>query len=246
MVWHDLLFAHWPVPVASLREFIPPDLEIETFDGSAWLGIVPFRMSGIRHRLLPTIPGASAFPELNVRTYVRDRPGGTGEPHSGVWFFTLDATHRLAVRVARATYRLAYTNAAMTCHGLDGWIHYQSRRTGPHTFLACGRARCDAAEFSARYRPIPGAIPSAPLPGTLEHFLTARYCLYAFARGTLYRAEIDHAPWPLAAAEADIQRCTMGEPLGIAPLPLNKDFPILHFSERLDVVAWLPDRLAPR
>lgn len=242
MVWHDLLFAHWPVPSSALNEFIPPGLELETFDGSAWLGIVPFRMTGIRHRLLPAIPGASAFPELNVRTYVRDQSG-----RSGVWFFTLDATHRLAVRIARLTYHLAYTNAAMSCERRDGWVHYSSRRTGPHTSLAVGLARSPHAEFVARYRPLPGSPTLSPSPGSLEHFLTSRYCLYAFAHATLYRAEIDHAPWPLCAAEARIERCTVGEPLGLSRTHLSQDgrFPLLYFSERLDVVAWLPERISP-
>ena len=232
MVWHDLLFAHWPVNKPDLAEFIPPGLELESFDNSAWLGIVPFRMSGVRHRFLPPLPGASAFPELNVRTYVRDRSG-----RSGVWFFTLDAAHRLAVRVARLTYRLAYTNAQMSCRRAGDWIHYQSRRTGPFTSLAVGRARTPHAEFRARYRPIPGSTVFSPAPGTLEHFLTSRYCLYAFGPRGVLRGEIDHDPWPLRLAEAQIDVCTKAGPLGLASLPAP---PLLHYSECLSVVAWLP------
>ena len=105
MVWHDLLFAHWPLGPQALRDLIPPDLEIDTYEGRAWLGIVPFRMSGVRVRGLPPLLGTGAFPELNVRTYVRigERPG--------VWFFSLDAASPLGVRVARRVFGLPYQDA---------------------------------------------------------------------------------------------------------------------------------------
>jgi uncharacterized protein len=227
MTWHDLLFLHWPVRADRLREFVPPGLEIETFDASAWLGVVPFRMTGVRHRLLPPIPGLSAFPELNVRTYVR---AADGRP--GIWFFSLDAPSRIAVRTARATYRLAYMDAAMVCEtDGDGAVRYDLRRTGPHTSLAVGAARTPEARFCATYRPLR----PLPEPDPLARFLTDRYCLYAFGRGRLYRAEIDHAPWPLHLAHAEVTANTMGAALGIdLPGPAT----LAHFASRLAVRAW--------
>src|SRR5688500_5474109 len=124
MRWHELLFMHWPVPAAALRPLIPAGLELDTFDGSAWLGVVPFRMSGIRRRLLPPVPGTAAFPELNVRTYV------TAGAKPGVWFFSLDAANRLAVRVARWTFHLPYYDATMSCtRDRAGEVAYRSTRT---------------------------------------------------------------------------------------------------------------------
>src|SRR6266508_3536850 len=108
MQWHDLLFMHWPVNRDALRRYIPPRLEIDTFDGSAWIGVVPFRMSGVVPRLLPPVPYLSAFPELNVRTYV----SAEGKP--GVWFFSLDAGNPIAVEAARDVFHLPYYNAQMT------------------------------------------------------------------------------------------------------------------------------------
>src|SRR5881394_3715955 len=137
MRWHDLLFAHWPVEAARLREFVPPGLAIETFDGAAWLGVVPFRMSHVRARCLPPVPGLSAFPELNVRTYVRAE--GDGCP--GVWFFSLDAASRAAVRAARAVFGLAYMDARMSCRREGESVAYESRRAGPRAGLSYGETR---------------------------------------------------------------------------------------------------------
>ena len=118
MVWHDLLFLHWPVPATTLRALIPPSLEIDTFQGQAWVAVVPFHMSGIRHRWLPPLPGIRAFPELNVRTYVRAR----GRP--GVYFLSLDAHNFIAVQTARATFRLNYLRAGMRSRRVGEWIEY--------------------------------------------------------------------------------------------------------------------------
>lgn len=234
MRWHDLLFMHWPLPAERMRAFVPAGLKIEEFGGSAWLGIVPFRMTGIRHRFLPPIPGLSAFPELNVRTYVR---GPDGRP--GVWFFSLDASHRLAVRVARRVYGLAYMDAAMECRRDEGRVAYSCRRCGPHTSLACGETCSKEGELIARY----GACGPVfnPSPGTLEDFLTGRYCLYAWHRGQVRRAEIDHGPWPLREAWAEIERNTMAAALGLEDV--TRGAPLLHYAGRLDVVAWLAARV---
>src|SRR5271168_4463454 len=159
--WHDLLFAHWPVPAAILRPHIPARLAIDTFEGQGWLGVVPFRMSGVRLRGTPALPWLSAFPELNVRTYVV----ADGKP--GVWFFSLDARNPAAVAIARAWFHLPYFRARMQCAARDGSIHYSSERT---------HHGASPAALRVNYRPA-GEIFEAK-PGSLEHFLTERYCLY--------------------------------------------------------------------
>jgi uncharacterized protein YqjF (DUF2071 family) len=225
MIWHDLLFAHWPIAPDLLRAQLPAGLELDTFNGRAWLGIVPFRMSGIRPRCLPPVPGLSAFPELNLRTYVT----AGGKP--GVWFFTLDATSRLAVRTARRFYHLPYCNAQILCRcAADGWINYRSYRVDP---------LYPPAEFAARYRSLGSSAAIAQDP--LASWLTARYCLYAAdPGGGLWRGEIDHAPWPLESAEAVIETNTLATATSIE-LPASE--PLLHFSRWLDVVAWTLDRI---
>lgn len=228
MTWRDLLFMHWRVPAEALRPLIPPALALDEFDGSAWIAVVPFRMSGVRPRLAPSVPGVSDFPELNVRTYV------TAEGKPGVWFFSLDAANRLAVRVARRFFHLPYMDAEMSCdspphpgplpHGER--VQYHSRRT---------HAGEPPAEFAATYGPT-GEVFHAQ-PDSLEHFLTARYCLYAADKhGHVYRGEIDHADWPLQPAEAEVERNTMTDPIGLASLGEPQH---LLFVRKLDVVAWL-------
>jgi uncharacterized protein YqjF (DUF2071 family) len=224
MSWHDLLFAHWPVDVAALRPLVPSALAIEVFDGAAWLGVVPFRMSGVRVRGLPALPGSGAFPELNVRTYVT--VGG----RPGVWFFSLDAASRLAVRTARSVFHLPYYDADMTCRADGDDVVYRSRRT---------HAGAPPAEFVARYGPTGAAFRATP--GSLEHWLTERYCLYA-ARpdGGLLRGEVHHAPWPLQPARATIEVETTAAAAGLA---VKVPAPHLLFARRLDVVGWAPERI---
>src|SRR5690242_7753116 len=136
--WHDLLFAHWPVPVDTLRPLILPALTLDTYDGRAWVGVVPFRMRGVRPRFVPPIPWLSAFPDLNVRTYVVQG----GQP--GVWFYSLDAGNPLAVAAARAVFHLPYYHARMSCCVDGNSVEYASQRT--HHGAA-------AATFVARYCP---------------------------------------------------------------------------------------------
>ncbi len=222
--WHDLLFAHWPVPIATLRPHIPTCLAIDTFEGQAWLAVVPFRMSGVRLRGTPAAPWLSAFPELNVRTYV----AADGKP--GVWFFSLDAGNPLAVAIARAWFHLPYFRARMSCEERSDWIEYKSERT--HRYA-------DRAVLAGRYRP--AGEPFSPQPGTLGHFLTERYCLYASdRRDQIIRGEIHHPPWPLQVAEAKLERNTMADSLGVE-LPSHS--PLLHFARRQDVLVWAPRRV---
>ena len=219
MVWEDLLFAHWPVAAEGLRSLLPAGLELDLFDGEAWLGVVPFRMCETRLRGLPPVPGTAAFPELNVRTYVT----AGGKP--GVWFFSLDAGSRFAVRTARRFFHLPYYDARMATRPEGGRIFYSSRRT--HRGAA-------VTEFRAEYGPVSEVIRA--VPGSLEHWLTERYCLYsADAGGRLWRGEIHHGPWPLQMAKAEIMCNTMTQPLGI---DLSGPPACLHFARRLEVVAW--------
>ncbi|MFG0328902.1 MAG: YqjF family protein [Phycisphaerales bacterium] len=226
MRWEKLLFAHWPVETDRLRSFIPSDLDIDTHDGRAWLGVVPFRMTGIRARGLPPIPFVSSFPELNLRTYVRcgDRVG--------VWFFSLDAAHRLAVATARWTFSLPYFNARMRCdEDGDGWVNYESVRT---------HRGAPVVEFVGRYRP--AGAPCRTEPDSLPEFLTKRYCLFAQnRRGRILRGDIHHEPWELCDAELEIERLTLAAPLRIRRF---EGEPILHYSDRLDVVAWSPEAVS--
>lgn len=220
MAWLDLLFAHWSFAPEPIAELLPAGLELDTFEGRAWVAVVPFRMACVGPRGLNWLPGVSAFPELNVRTYViRD-----GKP--GVWFFSLDAASWLAVRAARTGFFLPYFDAKMRCRSRDGWIDYRSERRAP------------PGVFAGRYRSTGPVYRSTP--GTLEHWLTERYCLYAADRNQrIWRGEIHHVPWPLRPAEAEIDTCTVTDAWGI---PLPDEAPLLHFVERIDVIGWLIER----
>jgi uncharacterized protein YqjF (DUF2071 family) len=225
MSWYDLVFMHWPLPWEQLRPLIPPALEIDTFDGTAWIGVVPFRMAGVHPRFIPTLPWLSVFPELNVRTYVTMQ----GKP--GVWFFSLEAANPTAVRAARWLFCLPYFDARMAIAPWHEGYRYRSRRT---------HRGASPAAFAGWYRPT-GPVSLAPA-GTLDHWLTERYCLYtADRKGRVWRGDIHHDRWPLQPAEADIEVNTMLDPLGLA---LPHMAPLLHFTYRLDVVAW-PLSLAP-
>jgi uncharacterized protein YqjF (DUF2071 family) len=224
MTWHELAFLHWRVPADALRPLVPTELELETYDGGAWLGVVPFRMTHAAARGLPRFGPVTDFAELNVRTYV------TAGGRPGIWFFSLDATQPLAVRIARGCFHLPYLDARIDIQRAGDQIAYRSVRT----HLGAG-----VAELDVRYRPA-GPVQRSQT-GSLEQFLTDRYCLYAAtAGGRVLRLEIDHPPWPLQPAEAQLERCTMTQPLGIelAPAP-----DLVHYAERLDVVPWLPRRV---
>jgi hypothetical protein len=225
--WHDLLFAHWAVDVEALRARVPPALDLDLWEERAWLGIVPFRMTNVAPRGVPAVSRLSAFPELNVRTYVRvaNKPG--------VFFFSLDAATVTAVYGARLLFGLPYYTAAMNVREQDGQIHYTSRRTSP-----AGRR----AALVARYRPT-GPVYQAR-PGTRGYFLTERYCLYTVdKKGRAHRLEIHHPPWPLQRAEATFDVLDMTRQIGMT-LPDRP--PLLHFARRQDVVAFPMTRVTGR
>jgi len=202
--WGKLLFMHWPIGTELLRPLIPAQLSIDTFKGSAWIGVVPFTMWGIRASFLPTIPRTSAFHELNVRTYVHYQ----GVP--GVWFFSLDAASRLAVWGARRFYHLPYFNAEMDLSQSGNSIEYSSQRIDTLTygeffraerggFPACLDGHCfrDGAHAELKVNWNIGEPLPPSKPDSLLFFLTERYCLYALRRGQIYRSRIFHEPWPL-------------------------------------------------
>lgn len=247
-IWEDLLFLHYRVDPARLRQLVPPQLELDlwTPPGSAgspaeaYVAVVPFRMRGIRPRFLPAVPWLSAFAELNVRTYVRvgDRPG--------VYFFSLDAANPVGVFLGRRGFHLPYQNARMRCDAIanpdmpadarpdfeDGadarWLDYESVRT---------HRGSPAAEFRGRYGPT--APVELTLPGTLVHWLTERYCLYSIdPRGRVHRGEIHHRPWPLQSAGAAVTTDTMCGSHGIALESSAVDSPLLHFARSMEVIVW--------
>ncbi|MCK6523260.1 DUF2071 domain-containing protein [Myxococcota bacterium] len=220
MSWLDLLFAHWSLPPEAIEPLLPPGLTLDTYGGRAWVGVVPFRMEQVGPRGLNWLPGVSAFAELNVRTYV------VHEGKQGVWFFSLDAASKLAVRAARLGFHLPYFDAQMRCETREGWVEYSSERV--HAGAPPGR-------LVGRYRPVGEVYHSAP--GTLESWLTERYCLYAVdGRGRPRRGEIHHAPWPLQRAEVELEDCTVAEGWGIGLVGAPET---THFVGRLDVVGWL-------
>jgi uncharacterized protein YqjF (DUF2071 family) len=221
--WHDLLFAHWPIHPQQLDAKVPAQFPVDLFQGTAWVGIVPFHMTNVAPRGVPSMPWISEFPELNVRTYVRigDRPG--------IYFFSLDAGSAVTVRAARTLLNLPYYSASMTVTPVATGVEYHSeRKDNP------------AAVLTARYGPT--GSPFVAAEGSLEYFLAERYCLYNLDhRGRPYRLEIHHPPWPLQPADGQFTRNTMGEVNGLS---LPHQPPLLHFAKRQDMVAWAPTRLS--
>lgn len=221
--WKDLLFAHWPVPASQIRPLVPSGLTVQELAGTSWVGVVPFRMSGVMRRPFPDLPGLSAFPELNLRLYVeRD-----GKP--GVWFLSLDAANPVAVWAARRFFHLPYFLAEIAfCHRPDGFA-FSSQRSG-----VAGRVA-----FRAHYRASSATFEAQP--GSLESFLAERYCLYAQAPGgALYRADVHHVPWPLQEAVGEVEAADLMVPHGLQV----HGPPILHFSRGVDVVVWPMVRIA--
>jgi uncharacterized protein len=224
MRWLSLAFIHWPVSVEQIRRMnpaIPPGLEIDTFDGSAWVGLVPFTMRDVRPTWSPSIPGFSHFHECNVRTYVR-RPGDS-DSESGVWFFSLDAASRPAVWGAKTFFHLPYFHSRIILNRKNDLAEYEVNRVGD----ASARMRC-----SWRV----GEPMSASSPGSLEHFLTERYSLFAAdIRQRLFRGRIRHAPWPLRRATLESLDDRL---LPAAGLPAISGDPVVFAAEELAVHAW--------
>ena len=217
--WLDLAFFHWPIDVEMVKALLPDGLELDTYEGLAWLSVVPFRMEDVMLRGLPAVPNISNFPELNLRTYViKD-----GKP--GVWFFSLDADQRLAVWAAKTFFHLPYFKALMRCDLEGERVIYSSRREEGD------------ATFAAEYQPV-GEVYYAH-SGTLEHWLTERYCLYSYDGTHLYRGDIHHCPWPLQKINYDISQLDLGSDEGFtftsAPVAAQ-------FARELEVAIWPLER----
>lgn len=219
--WLDLAFIHYRADASQIEALLPPELKLQQFNGSAWLGLVPFRMSGVARRPLPVVPPFTSFPELNLRTYVeRD-----GKP--GVWFFSLDADCWPIVLGGRHVYGLPYHSARMSQTFGDDWISFSSIR------------RDSDVGFKARYRPVGEVFHSEP--GSFEHWASERYCLYSRSRwGRLERVEVQHPPWPIQRAEVEIERCDILKAAGVSPLD---EVPVCHFSSGVQVVSYAKEPL---
>jgi uncharacterized protein YqjF (DUF2071 family) len=221
--WENLLFAHWRVDHAAVRRVVPAKIPIDTFDGSAWLAVTPFHVTGMRARLLPPLPGVARFAEINVRTYT------TIDGRPGIYFFSLDTTNRPAVAAARRVYRLPYFRARMRVEEIGERIRYETERASGD-----GPAAAAALEYG------PTGPVSLPVPGTFEHWAAERYCLYTLDDdGRVLRGDIHHPPWPLQPAAATFSRNSMGDQVGLA---LDGD-PVVHFARRQDVLFWLNRRV---
>jgi uncharacterized protein YqjF (DUF2071 family) len=225
--WWELLFLHWPVPVAALRSRIPAALEVDTWEGTAYVGLVAFTMSGVRPVWAPAVPGLSSFHEVNVRTYVHAK---SRDP--GVWFFSLDASSRLAVLVARLTYHLPYRFARMSLkRDAAGEVHYRSERRWPGP---------RPAGCAMSYAPTGPAAPAAP--GTLEHFLAERYVLYAERRGCLFRGRVHHEAYPLQPAAV---RGLDESLVAAAGIDRGGGPPLVHYAKGVSVEVFGLEKTAP-
>lgn len=230
--WNDLLFAHWPIAPLKMEGLLPEWLEADTYQGSAWVGAVPFWLDRIKIRGVPAIPGLRNFPDLNLRTYVRDRFTGT----PGIYCFSVDSNNLLAVAVAHLVYHLPYCLAEM---------HLEQRSEREFAFYSRRRFSQGNVIFKARYR---GLGPSRRLveirSGSFEQFMSERPCVFSTNRaGHPIRANLHHVPWPLEEAEAEIERNDLAKSVGI---DLPEMDPVLHYSRRLAVYVWPAELLRPQ
>lgn len=212
--WYDLLFAHWPYPMQRIRDAVPPELEIDTFAGEAWVSIASFNLR-LRPRGLSAMGKLWCFPELNFRTYVRFREQG------GIFFFSLDAGSLAAVLGARAFFRVPYFHSRMQIVSEGSQVQFKSER------------RSSEASFRAEYRPI-----SAPYEATfggLEDWLTERYCFFTTVSGKVHRTDIHHVSWPIQKAEAEISLSTVA---GAAGLPLEGPPALVEYVKQQEVLVW--------
>ena len=230
--WHDLLFAHWTVPIDNLRPLVPRELDLDLRDGKAYVAVAPFWMRGIRGRAMPLLPGLHTFPELNVRTYVKYQ----GIP--GVYFFSLDAASRIAVKGARAFYGLPYFFAEMSIRKISTRNDSERFQYTSTRITSTGMTNSNPAELGVQYWPV--SEPRVRQATSLEAFLSERYCLYTVRQGKVCRAYIHHLPWRLQDAQAEFEVNTIARAAG---LDLPSEPPLLHFSRLLEVLIWWPQRV---
>ena len=218
--WENLLFLHWPIDPALLRPLIPEPLQIDTFEGRAWIGITPFALTNLHLNQLPAIPGLSSFDEINVRTYVHHRE------HPGIWFFSLDASKLIPTLAARLFFMLPYFKAQMAFGQTGGKYQFASLRTSP-----------PEASFEVKWRV--GMRLRDPDVDSLAFFLAERYCYFAVDEGAVYRTRIYHHPWILEEAFVEDYSSKMLASLG---LPDPTIAPLAHFSRSMQVDIWQPAR----
>jgi uncharacterized protein YqjF (DUF2071 family) len=252
--WAELLFLHWVVPPEAIRPLLPPGLTLDTFAGRAYVGLVPFTMTGVRPVPLPPFPPLSNFHETNVRTYVHYQGRDPG-----VWFFSLDAANALAVRIARVWYKLPYYFARIRLQIARG--HSVSERppsqnsSSPAVWeRSCGAfGEGSCSEYRAERlwpEPLPAACrvvyaPSGPVApaavGTLEHFLVERYLLYACAKGQLYRGSVHHSPYPLQTASVHALEENLIAASGIERPDVA---PLAHYAKEVRVEVFALENVA--
>ncbi|MGN7470580.1 YqjF family protein [Brevibacillus sp. SAFN-007a] len=223
--WEHLLFAHWAVSPEAVRGLIPAGLELDTYEGRAWISVIPFLLTGVRLRRLFPVPYVTTFPEINVRTYVR----AGSQP--GVYFLSLDTSHLLVTKIAESWYRLPYYHTRMDFRANADRIDFQSERRS---------AGAEAAAFRGSYRPV--SEPALARQGTLEHWLTERYTFFCQCKQTsgLYSANVYHEPWMLQRAEADIRENSMLTPLSLS---ISEKPDLLVYARGVESFIWPLERL---
>jgi len=221
--WRDLLFIHWPVNPDVLRPLIPSRLELDLFEGTAYVGLVAFTMTGVRPVGLPAVAGLSSFHETNLRTYVR-----LADRDPGVWFFNLEAANAIAVRLARSLFHLPYHYSRM-------FLEHESAPgpCEPTSILYAGTRRWPGplpASYSVRAIPVGQIQPAAA--GTLEHFLVERYILFTEWRSRVYKGHVHHTPYPLQSAKL----LSLDESLlAAAGIERPEIAPLAHFAAGVNV-----------
>jgi uncharacterized protein YqjF (DUF2071 family) len=229
--WHHLLFLHWEVPEGELQRLLPPELTIDTFEGKAYVGLVPFTMTGVRPLMTPPLPWISTFHEVNVRTYVHLRGRDPG-----IWFFSLDASSTIAVAAARAAYKLPYFHSHIDFNASNDplpRIVFDAHRDDP--------IGTKPANSLIRYTPMDGIINHAS-PGTIEHFLIERYILYATdSDHHLHRARVHHEPYPIQ--RADVLECDETL-IWAAGIRRSQDSPLRHYAREVNVKVYPLERVA--
>ncbi len=217
MWWRDVAFFHYRVSTGVIERSLPSGVEPDCYDGSAWLSVVPFRLTEVHLRGLPVLPGFKEIPEINLRTYVRvhDRPG--------VWFYSLDATNAIVVNAARVVTALPYFRTRVETSERNGTIRYESERRD---------ARAVAGRFRAEYRP--AAETRSAAQGSIDAFLHERYRFYSTRGRRVLTADVSHQPWSLQNLEVEIAANTLGDTIGYV-LPLQPD--IATFCRGVSVTA---------
>lgn len=216
--WKNLLFLHWPISPKQLQPFIPSPLKIDIFEEHAWIGIIVFYMDGIYPRGLSVKSLTPKFAEVNVRTYVLL----DGKP--GVYFLSLDVPDWASNTIAKRWYRLPYHPAKTSIYKEEQSYHCESIRKG---------STIKPITLKGKYKPISGVF--FPQEGTLDHWLTERYCLYSMKKNHIYCGEIHHRPWPLQKVETEISQNTM---FSTFQWNLSDAPPISHYSKGVDTLIW--------